>query len=124
MSKNKNQGTWWQTNFEQRLQARGLDAEVLAERGSNDLGDIIVRNVFGQGEPIIAVAYRRLTKQGGKRRKPLGEKEVVVVTAEDFLDLLEASRLSAIIECKAAQQISVTKVLKEAREKVKRNATG
>lgn len=116
MGKNKNQGTRFETAFVDAAKAFGLDAERLAEQGSNDLGDVRINSKWPQ-DPYVAVAWKRLVNKGGARRRADGEPVVVVVSLSDFLSLMELAEASAIVECKATERLNVTQTLAKARRK-------
>jgi len=93
-----------------------------AEGGSSDVGDVWIGAPTPEAGDITVLAWKRLTGQG-TRRTPDGERDVIVVQTDIFLRLLEwathAGFDAAIhIECKARQQLNVTRELARAREKV------
>ncbi len=120
MSKNKQQGTAWETSLVRRAEDFGLKARRLAEAGSNDQGDVYIEGEYDQ-DPIIAVAWKRLVDKGGAKRQPDGEPAVVVVSVSDFLDLLSFTQWAAVVECKATERLNVTRTLAKARKKATRN---
>ncbi len=121
MGKQKNQGTAWETFLVKFFKALGLGARRLAEGGSKDKGDVYVSGTPQDKPLIVAVAWKRLVKGTGARRVADGEKEVVVITLEDFGTLVQRARVNVFIEAKATERLNVTRVLAKAREKVRRN---
>ena len=114
MSKARAQGTSYEVQVRDWWRARGHTAERLAEGGSLDRGDVAVdfhgeevvceakaRQVLSVQETLskalakaghsrVLVYWKRLTPQGGGRRKPVaGVREVVIMTPE-MLDWLLA----------------------------------
>lgn len=113
MSKNKQQGTAFETWTRKALNALGITARRLAEGGSYDEGDVEahlgerwvieckaraalnVQETLGKarrkagGAPVILV-WKRLVRSAGKQvRQPVeGERIVVVLGWEDFVRLL------------------------------------
>ncbi len=117
MSKSKQQGTAWETAVVDRLTQHGtisgMHAKRIAEGGSKDEGDVEfyhpggdrivveckatqalnVTRVLGKARAkssadITVLAWKRLIKTGKKVRQPDGEKEVVVLTLDDFIYLM------------------------------------
>lgn len=121
MNKRKQQGTSWETECVNRANKHGMRAHRLAEGGPNDIGDVEIPTVDPGIRKIPAVAWKRLTDQGKGRRQPDGEKEVVIITMDDFMELIFFSGFGAILECKATERLNVTRTLHKARKKVEAN---
>ena len=123
MGKSKAQGTAWESALV-KLAVGSYDMEAyrLAEGGSNDIADVWLETKLSPlYDPITVLAWKRLVQNGGKRRVPDGEPEVVVLTVQDFLLLLSEAKLNAYVECKATERLNPTRVLAKARAKVARN---
>lgn len=80
--------------------------------------DNVLANHYGKAEiNLFAVAWRRLVKSNpdAKRRSPLGERDIIVMSLEDFGQLVslveDRADVSIWIQAKAAEKISVTKEL-------------
>ena len=117
MNPQKNQGTAWESEAVKRAQDRGYIARRIAEGGSKDKGDVFIQG-YGSEGTLVAVLWKRLVNSGGRRRKPDGEKEVVILSYDDFLDLLMGGPMpDVVLECKATQTLNVTRVLGKARRK-------
>ncbi len=116
MSKNKAQGTRFESALVNIANAFGLDAQRIAEAGINDRGDIEILGNY-PNRTVVALAWKRLVNKGGVKRGPDGEPVVVVVSLHDFLTLLGLAEVSAVIECKAAERLNVTRALHKAIEK-------
>ncbi len=116
MSKNKNQGTRFESALVTLANAYGLNTRRIAEGGIYDRGDVEIKGKYGGpgGEPIVALAWKRLVNKGGGKRMPDGEPVVVVLNLHDFLSLLGLAEVSAVIECKAAERLNVTRSLHKA----------
>jgi len=123
MSKNKQQGTRFESALVKIAIAFGLDARRIAEGGINDRGDVEISGRYGgpltDGAPIVALAWKRLVNKGGGKRTPDGEPVVVALTLHDFLTLLGLAEVSAVVECKAAERLNVTRALHKAIVKTK-----
>lgn len=115
MSKNKKQGTAFETWTRKALNSLGIGARRIAEGGSNDEGDVEahldgitrwvieckarsslnIQETLGKarrkagGAPVILV-WKRLVRVAGKQiRQPVdGERIVVVLGWDDFVRLL------------------------------------
>ena len=111
MSKQKQQGTKWETYIVARLNRRFLRGRRLPELGANDEGDIEffdshdkrwvieakatqslnVTRVLGkakaksQGDFTVLFWKRIVPTEGKKIRQADGEKEVVIMSMRDFL---------------------------------------
>ena len=130
------QGTEWETELVNRLQDAGLMAARLPEGGSKDLGDVWIGAPPDSTPPsMVVVAWKRLTGEGS-RRTPDGERDVVILSTDDFIRLLKAymsqivpihpedplslhrfDDLSVIVECRWREKLNVTRTLAKAREK-------
>lgn len=121
MSRNKDQGTDWERDNLDEAHTRGLQAMYLRAMGINDMGDLWVGNPPTElGPRITALAWKRLTPTGGKRRSPMGERDVYILDRDTFWALLgeylEAHPATqVVIECKAAERLSATRELAEAK---------
>ncbi len=124
MSKSKAQGTRWESEFVRRCQGAGLLSARLPEGGMKDYGDIWV-NAPPHVNPyplISVVAWKRLTGSTA-HRTPDGDRDVVVLSTDDFLHILFHATSSpdfedaVIVECKATQTLNVTRTLAKARRK-------
>jgi hypothetical protein len=113
MSKNKQQGTAFETWTRKALNAIGIDASRIAEGGAHDEGDVEahldgrwvieckatsalnIQQILGKarrkanGAPVILV-WKRLVRVAGKQnRQPVsGERVVVVLGWDDFVRLI------------------------------------
>jgi Holliday junction resolvase len=121
MSKPKAQGTRHESWVVQELQALGIQARRLAEGGAADEGDVEatingtrwvlegkatqslnVQKILGKarrkagGNTPVAVVWKRLVKVAGlTNRQPVeGERTVVILSWEDFTNLLKAKEPS------------------------------
>lgn len=104
------QGTAWESEIE--TDTGGLR---LVKRGQKDEADVFIEGSNPTAE-IPALFWKRIVKTGKKVRQPLGERKVVVLRYDDFLDMLEKMdeyglSPSVYVQAKWAEQISVTKVL-------------
>ena len=120
MGKNKDQGTAHERATRDELRRLGYYAERLAEGGINDLGDVRAWRRGGYGmRPLVVLSWRRLVKTTGKRRAPDGERDVVIMRKHDFYELIrnQDTWQHIVVECKAAEQVNVTRVLAKARRK-------
>ena len=117
MSKPKAQGTRYESWIVKELDAIGITARRIAEGGSADEGDVEafihgerwvlegkatqslnVQKILGKarkkagGTTPVAVIWKRLVKVAGMtNRQPVeGERTVVILSWEDFIDLVEA----------------------------------
>ena len=123
----KTQGTRWETEFVSRARAHGIPSSRISEGGSRDRGDVWVGNPWEKAEhTVVALAWKRLVGDRSSRRSPDGVRDVVVVDTDTFLELAAAwlaedpSARGVTIECKAAQQINVTRTLGKAIRKASR----
>ncbi len=116
MSKNKNQGTRFESTLVNIANALGMNARRIAEGGSKDRGDVEIVGNYPD-KTVVALAWKRLVNRGGGKRVPDGEPTVVVLSLRDFLTLMELAEVSAVIECKAAERLNVTRALRKAVEK-------
>ena len=116
------QGTEWETEFVNRAQSMGLMAARIPEGGSKDLGDVwLNHSPIKTTECLVAVAWKRLTGKGS-RRTPDGERDVVILSTDDFLRLVLKAGNGGwfpgwIIENKWSENLNVTRTLAKAREK-------
>tara|TARA_R110000868_G_scaffold403412_2_gene680678 strand:- start:25 stop:432 length:408 start_codon:yes stop_codon:yes gene_type:complete len=123
MSKNKQQGTAFETWTRKALNALDIKARRIAEGGANDEGDVEahfderwvieckatsalnVQQILGKarrkagGAPVILV-WKRLVRVAGKQtRQPVsGERVVVVLGWEDFVRLITKAEPTAETE--------------------------
>lgn len=109
------QGTSWETEIEVRAEKHGVPALRLVKRGEKDEADVRIDGSGGDWQ-VPALFWKRIVKRGGKVRQPLGERYVVVLTVEDFLDMqallyTEGVAPTVWVQAKWAEQLSVTKVL-------------
>lgn len=121
MSRNKSQGTALERSIVVRARKAGYQSDRLPEGGMRDLGDVWIGNHPLQGGDVYPVLWwKRLIPVGGSRRRPLGAVEVVVMDPETFLAIIDEVQgwASFVVEAKAAQSLSVTKVFDKARSKV------
>lgn len=118
MSKNKQQGTAWETRVKERLLYQGYRARRIEEGGRYDEGDVIfidhlgemwvieckaranlnvtqtlakakVKSMNRDDEPNTVVAWKKLTrKDGNERRSADGEPDVVIMDWELFIALV------------------------------------
>lgn len=118
----RRQGTSWETELVTRARAQGLLADRLPEAGISDTGDVWLINPRGnRTNTKIALAWKRLTGQGG-HRTPDGVRDGVFITTQDFLELVTAHSIlhpdiGWVVECKATQALNVTRTLDRARRK-------
>lgn len=118
----KDQGTAWETELVRRAQNAGLLADRLPEAGGKDLGDVWLLDTPNTGKTRVALAWKRLTGDG-QRRTPDGERDVIVIPTDHYLELLTYAPeypYSVVVECKATQALNVTRVLGKARRKGER----
>lgn len=119
MSKPKAQGTAWESAFVRKAQEAGLLADRMPEGGMNDAGDVWIGDVPRRlGDPrigsrdVAVLAWKRLVEvRYPSRRVPDGVPSVVVMSTDDFFTLAKTAEVCFVVECKAAQQINVTRVL-------------
>lgn len=124
MNKPKMQGTGWESEFVARARSVGIMADRLPEHGSGDDGDVWLVNPPGDtSNTSVALAWRRLVpSHSGNRRVPDGVRDGVFLRTEDFLWLVQAASIvnndvGWVIECKARQNLNVTRALEKARRK-------
>lgn len=121
MGKNKDQGTAHERATRDELRRLGYYAERLAEGGMDDQGDVKAwRMANYAARPLVVLNWRRLVKvKGRKRRAPDGERDVVIMRKHDFYELIRHQDIwgAIVVECKAAEQVNVTRVLAKARRK-------
>ncbi len=126
--KPQDQGQRWRRELVERARARGLVAGYLAEEGIYDpndawIGAVPEKNMSADDRVILA--WKRLTGDGS-RRTPDGERDVVVLSTADFLDLVywstsrEQLDVGWVVECKARENVNVTRILGKARKKLAR----
>lgn len=118
----KAQGTAWESELVRRAQDHGLVAGRHAEGGSGDVADIWIGDPTPETGDLTVVAWKRLTGDG-PRRTPDGERDVVVIRLDDFLNLIGSVTTTrwngaVHVECKARQTLNVTRTLFKARGKV------
>ena len=121
-NKPKNQGTAWETAIVKRAKALGMDANRLPLRGQRGEPDLeIISGDWLTGRTIPAVIWKRLVKGKGKKRVPDGEKEVVVLSLDDFLSILQGYDLAprVLVQAKATERLNVTRVLGDLRDALK-----
>ena len=116
MNKPKMQGTAFESWLVNRFREENLESTRFAEGGSNDLGDLWVEDtdlrvwvveakaterlnvtrVLGKarkkGGGRTVLIWKRLVKTGKKVRQADGEKIVVVMTLDQFVELLVEKR--------------------------------
>ena len=118
----KDQGTRWESELVRRAQDIGILAGRLAEGGITDQGDVWLLDTPDSELAKVAVAWKRLTGEGS-RRTPDGERDVVILRTDDFLELLwaldSAYPYCWVVEAKATQNLNVTRVLAKAWKKVR-----
>lgn len=118
MSKNKAQGTNWETAVKERLLDQGYKARRIEEGGRYDVGDVIFSDHLSEpwvieckaranlnvtrtlakakaksmqraDEPHTVVAWKKLTrKDGNERRSADGEPDVVIMDWNLFMALV------------------------------------
>lgn len=119
MSKNKAQGTAFETYIVRTARDHGLAASRLAEGGSSDGGDVLLGSTDSFVLPITVLAWKRLVpKQDKQRRLPDGEPIVFVLDERAFWKLVPYNNV--VVECKATERLNVTRTLAKAKDKVKR----
>ncbi len=127
VNKPKKQGTSHETGTVVACQAKNIPAGRYAEGGSSDLGDVWIGQPYLDGDPnpIVAVYWKRLVnKEGQTRRAPDGDRDVIVIAFNDFLDILTMTTVPNVtVECKATQQLNVTRTLANTRRKAHRKDT-
>jgi hypothetical protein len=93
-----------------------MQALRLVKRGEKNEADVYLWGSGGDWE-IPALFWKRIVKKPGKKvRQPLGERKVVVLRYEDFMDMLSVMYTEGVapavwVQAKWAEQLSVTKVL-------------
>lgn len=121
VSRQKGQGTKWETEVVRRAHDAGLTAARHAEGGTDDIADVWIGDPTPEAGDITVVAWKRLVGDG-QRRTPDGERDVVILRLEDFYYLLAAAvrqdDFAVHVECKATQTLNVTRTLHKARGKV------
>jgi hypothetical protein len=120
MSKNKKQGTAFETWTRKALNSLGIDARRIAEGGVHDEGDVEanidgrwvieckatsslnIQQILGKarrkanGTPVILVWKRLVRVPGKQNRQPVdGERIVVVLGWEDFVKLIAQAEPTA-----------------------------
>ena len=118
------QGTAWETATVNDALARGIPALRLVKQSQKDEADVLIGNsgtVSPLGWNIPVVFWKRIVRGGGKNRQPLGERYVVIIGRDDFMEMLEMLWTENLaphiwVQNKWAEQISVTKVLKGLRD--------
>jgi len=113
------QGTAWETEIVNRAKAKSIPAIRLVKQGQKDEADVLLGGTWDNWN-IPVLIWKRIVKSKGKNRQPLGERYVVVLGLDDFIDLMaelnEMGWPSIWVQAKWAEQISVTKVLKGLRD--------
>lgn len=117
------QGTKWETETVKACENRELVAQRLVKQSQKDEADVKIQGNSTHWH-IPVVAWKRIVKTDAKVRQPLGERKVVIIGFDDFLDILEelwkhgrdfrvddAEVPTIWVQNKWVQQISVTKVL-------------
>lgn len=120
MSRQKAQGTRWETELVRRAHDHGLTAARHAEGGTDDVADVWIGDPTPEHGDLTVVAWKRLVGDGA-RRVPDGERDVVVMRLDDLFALLVTPNRSDIaihVEAKARQTLNVTRELFKARGKV------
>lgn len=127
----KNQGTAWETAIVRRAKALDFHAARLPLRGQRGEPDLEIGSPSPHEKDIPAVAWKRLVKaKGKKKRVPDGEGEVVVLSLDDFLALLVEGRHHCegdcgyvprriMVQAKATERLNVTRTLGELRDALK-----
>lgn len=121
MSKQKNQGTAWETKTVRDVEELdGWRAIRVASRGIKGEPDVAFTPNHGWVDTIPVLAWKRLTKSApdAKRRTPDGEPAVAVIGWDDWLGIMEqlennghTSGLRFLVQNKATQTLNVTRVL-------------
>ncbi len=115
-NKPKQQGTAWESALVERFRGENLESARFAEGGSNDIGDLWVDDEFElmwvveakaterlnvtrvlgkaieKGGARTVLIWKRLIKTGKKVRQADGEKEVVIMTLDLFIELMKEKR--------------------------------
>lgn len=124
MNRPKAQGTSWESEFVRRARDVGIMADRLPEHGLSDDGDVWLVNPPGDASNTsVALGWRRLVPvHGGNRRVPDGVRDGVFLRTDDFLALVAAASIvnhdvGWVVECKARQNLNVTRALDKARRK-------
>jgi len=120
MSKNKQQGTAFETWTRKALNSLGIEARRIAEGGASDEGDVEaqlngrwvieckatsalnIQQILGKarrkanGAPVILVWKRLVRVTGKQKRQPVaGEAIVVVLSWDDFVRLITQAEPTA-----------------------------
>jgi len=86
------QGTEWETEWCQLAKDHALPAMRLVKQGVAGEPDTVIGNPHPDSvyDVIPVVAWKRLAskKPGQKKRRPDGERDVVIMRAEDFMYLI------------------------------------
>ena len=130
-SGNKGQGTNWERDNLNEAHTRGLNAMYLRQQGSADLGDLWINQPPAALGPRIAIlAWKRLTTNaGGQRRAPLGERDMYILDRPTLWALLSHylkshPDLQVVMECKAAERLSVSRELADAKRAASHTGVG
>jgi hypothetical protein len=119
------QGTEWETATVNDAKERGIPAIRLVKQSQKNEADVLIGNshVHPQGWHIPVVFWKRLApkKRGQAKRQPLGERYVVIIGRDDFMEIMEMLWTENLaptlwVQNKWAEQISVTRVLKGLRD--------
>ena len=120
--RNKIEGTEWETANVARAIANGYESERLAEGGSKDVSDVVVRHPQYAGlqelqAALVALAYKQYDelKPGQVRRTA---HQCYVVDGPTFWYLVNRSGRPWFIECKARERLNVSEALEKAKRKV------
>lgn len=120
-SKNKAEGTEWETATVAAALSRGHEAERLAEGGSKDVSDVVVHHPAYAGlqelqHARVALAFKQYDAKPDALRR--SSKKVYCVDHDTFWWLVEKSQVPWFIECKARERLNVGDALEKAKRKV------
>lgn len=127
MGKNKQQGTTWESDIVRRARLRHLESDRYPLRGVSGEPDLYITtgDFRHPNVRIPVVAWKRLVPaKGSVRRVPDGERDVVVLTLDDFLwmveklDHLSTHSYEFAVQAKATERLNVTRVLASVRKAV------
>jgi len=114
---NTDQGTRWEKFLKDLGLRNKISADRHPKRGQKGEADVWWQR--GNGAKVIpAVGWKRLTgKKSEGRRSPLGARDMIVLSPEDFAWLVsQAYNVRIEIQAKACAALSVSQTLKEITE--------
>ncbi len=122
------QGTIWEGKIRDRARAFGFQSDRYPKRSQKHEPDLYIqtmRNDYHFSYPVLF--WKRLVgKKGSGPRKPDGERNVVVIGYDDFMEMLslmgeEGIPLRLEVQAKWAANVNVTRILGGLRDWLKGN---